>query len=191
MLKDGGARNGFTLVELLVTITIAGILLAIATPVFHSASTTSEANALLGMVQFARGAAVKQGQNVIVCPSSNPSAAVPVCNTGTAWNGGWIVLAPVSGLCAATGGAAGDLVLQVQPAFTNTDTATFSPTGANTNKAFCFTRLGFAYAAYTGMVQFDLSPVNLSRRRCMSLAGVGHAQVLMHGQSDALGVACP
>jgi type IV fimbrial biogenesis protein FimT len=187
------ARNrlarGFTMVELMVTIAIVAIIAAIAIPSINSNSPASEANGLLGMIQLARSAAVKQGQNVLVCPSSNPTAAAPVCNTGSTWSTGWIVLAPVSGLCTATGGATGDLVLQTQQAFTSKDTAVFSTTGSN--KAFCFTRLGFAFTAYTGLVQFDSSPVNLARRRCTAVSGVGHAQVLTHGQSDALGVACP
>jgi type IV fimbrial biogenesis protein FimT len=180
---------GFTLIELVVTMSIVGIMLVLALSTLSTPKTTSEANSLLGMIQLARSAAVKQGQNVIVCPSTNPTAAAPTCATGASWSTGWIVLAPVSNSCTAAGGAAGDLVLQTQQAFTTGDTAAFTTSGANT--AFCFTRYGFAFAAFTGMVQFDTNPVNKARRRCMAVSGVGHAQVLKSGQSDALGTSCP
>jgi type IV fimbrial biogenesis protein FimT len=188
--RAANARNGFTMIELLVTISIVGIVMAIAFSALTPDSTASESNSLLGMLQFARTAANRQGQNVIVCPSANASASVPVCSTGTAWKTGWIVLAPASGLCSAVGGATGDLVLQTQQAFTNTDTATFTPaSGAGTS--FCFNRSGFSAAANLGIVQFDQTPVNLGRRRCTIVSGVGHVQVVTHGKSDALAVACP
>ncbi|MBV8666846.1 MAG: GspH/FimT family pseudopilin [Burkholderiaceae bacterium] len=185
-------QAGFTLIELMITITIASVLMALAISKLQTPKTSSESNSLLNMLQLARAAAVKQGQVVIVCPSANPTAAAPTCSTSANWATGWIVLAPASppaSPCTATGGAAGDLVLQTQQALTSGDTANFTTTGANT--AFCFTRYGLAYAAYTGIVQFDTSPANLARRRCLAVSGVGHMQVLTHGQSDALGVACP
>ncbi|MDR3481181.1 MAG: GspH/FimT family pseudopilin [Burkholderiaceae bacterium] len=178
------ASTGFTLVELLVTVTIVAILAAIAVPVINSNSPVTEANALYYTLQFARGSALKQSQNVVVCASSDGAK----CSAGSSWSGGWIVLAPTSNSCGDLGGHAGDIVLQKQPAFSNTDTAVFNQTGGNTNTQFCFTRLGFSMSSFTGWVKFDSSPVNTGRERCVMVSGVGHVQVIKNGQTDALGV---
>jgi len=184
--------RGFTVIELLVTMLIVSILIAIAIPTLKPSSTVSEANSLLGALQFARSVAVKQGQSVIVCPSTNPTASPPNCSLGTSWNSGWIVVVPSSGSCVttATTGKGTDVIVQIQQAFTGSDTAVFSGAGGG-NTGFCFTRLGFAYAAYTGQVTFKTTPAITAKQRCTVVSGVGHVQVIAQGQADALGVTCP
>ena len=60
--------QGFTLIELMVVIAIAGILVSMATPSFveltQNSRMRSEANALLGAFAYARTEAVKRGNNV-------------------------------------------------------------------------------------------------------------------------------
>jgi type IV fimbrial biogenesis protein FimT len=181
------ASAGFTLVELLITVAIIAILAAIAVPVINSNTPASEANSLLGALQFARTSAVKLGQNIVVCPSTDGAT----CTGSTSWSVGWIVLAPQNGLCSSTG-ASKDVVLQVQSAFTNQDTATFTPLNGNSISAFCYSQIGFSLVSNTGWVQFDSNPANLARRRCLSVVGVGHMQVFKHGQTDTPGVvSCP
>jgi len=84
-------KRGFTLVELLMTMVIAGILLALAAPSFHSFiqnnRISSQANELLTTLATARSEAIKRKQSVIVCSSSDGSTC-----TGS-WNEGWIVFA--------------------------------------------------------------------------------------------------
>ncbi len=67
--------------ELLVTITVVGILMAIAAPSFRYVTTanraSSEINALLGDMQMARGEAMKEGQFVTICASSLSRAPTP------------------------------------------------------------------------------------------------------------------
>lgn len=192
--RHGAARrsSGFTLLELITAMAIVAILSAFALPMLQSSSTTTESNLLLNTVQFARSAAIKQGANVVVCPSSNPTATTPTCSTSTSWKTGWIVLTAANGQCGQSGGATGDQVLSVQPAFTSTDTATFNTIGTNTNTSLCFNKYGFSPSGYTGYVQLDAKAVNLKKRRCMILSGVGHAQVVTSGQYDAPNlVQCP
>src|SRR3974390_1606006 len=82
---------GFTLLELMTTLTIAAILLSIGVPSFRYVTTanraSSEINALLGDLQLARAEALREGVYVTVCASTDGAT----CAGATAWNTGWIV----------------------------------------------------------------------------------------------------
>lgn len=83
MQKD----KGFTLLELIVTIVIAGILMALAIPSFsdmiRNSRLTTTINELVGSLNLARSEAVKRGTNVIIKPV-----------TGSNWESGWTVELP-------------------------------------------------------------------------------------------------
>jgi type IV fimbrial biogenesis protein FimT len=80
-------HNGFTLLELIVTISIAGILMALAIPSFsdmiRGSRLTTTINELVGSLNLARSEAVKRGTTVIV-----------KAKTGTNWESGWTVELP-------------------------------------------------------------------------------------------------
>jgi len=84
-------NRGFTLVELMITITILAILLAVAVPSFNSTirqnQIISESNNLLSSIMYARSEASKRGSNVSICSSSNGSS----CANSTDWSTGWII----------------------------------------------------------------------------------------------------
>lgn len=79
----------FTLIEVVITITILGILLAIVAPNMStfvvSNRLTTQANEFIADINLARSEAIKQGSNIGICASSNSSSC-----TGT-WQSGWIV----------------------------------------------------------------------------------------------------
>lgn len=83
-------QRGFTMVELLVTISIIGILSAIALPSFEgvllSYKLRSYSNALVASVHLARGEAIKSNTTVLLCASTNGTSC------GGVWRDGWIVL---------------------------------------------------------------------------------------------------
>jgi len=85
--------GGFTLIELMIALTLAAILMAIATPnirVFLQNNRLSSAsNDLLRSFQVARTEAIKRQQNVVVCATNNPTATPPACSYGPFT--GWIV----------------------------------------------------------------------------------------------------
>ncbi len=83
---------GFTLVELIITLVIAGILLALAAPNFSgfvkNNRLSSQANGFMADVALARSEAVKRGANITICRSGNGAD----CFIGTTWKDGWIVV---------------------------------------------------------------------------------------------------
>lgn len=76
--------SGFTLIELLITIAIAAILLAIATPSFTTMIKNNrlavQTNDLVADLALARGEAAKRSTSVSICISSNGTSC-----TGTDW----------------------------------------------------------------------------------------------------------
>ncbi len=83
---------GFTLIELMVTVLVGGLLLAIGVPAFHNFVLNDrdigQANSLVASFNYARDEAVKRNiaGGVTVCPSLNGTSC-----SGNAWAGGWIV----------------------------------------------------------------------------------------------------
>lgn len=91
--------TGFTLIEMLVAISISAILLAIAVPSFSSANLSSRLRAsstdLMASASLARAEAVKRNGIVNLCPSADGVS----CSAG-GWEQGWIVIAPAKGVLA-------------------------------------------------------------------------------------------
>jgi type IV fimbrial biogenesis protein FimT len=117
---------GFTIIELLVAMVVAGILAAIGIPAFSSFvqndRDTGQINSLAMSLNLARSEAVKRNTSagVTVCPSSNGACNSPAGG----WAAGWLVLDldPNNTLAP---------VLQQVPALAGTNVLTATGGGAN------------------------------------------------------------
>lgn len=87
--------QGFTLIELMVSIAVASILLAVAIPSFSDfikrSRITSQQDSLYSGLMFARSEAVNRAQNVTVCASSNQTACLTTGSGNVSWAIGWII----------------------------------------------------------------------------------------------------
>ena len=176
--------SGFTLVEMLITVTVAAILLTIGVPSFryvtNSNRIAAEINGLLGDMQFARSEAVKEGRPVTVCVSSNSTACDGV-NANT-WQNGWIVFSDVNANAAVD---AGDVILRVQKPFSSTDTFV----ATNNVGAVTFNREGYANGIANGtLIQLHDATNTQSWTRCLSVNLTGMMMSLTYGTTN--GVAC-
>ncbi len=89
-----GKENGFSLIELIVTLAIAAIVLTIAVPSFQSSiqnnRKTTAINALATALQLARNTAISRRVRVTVCKSLDGLDCVTDGNASD-WTQGWIV----------------------------------------------------------------------------------------------------
>lgn len=101
---------GFTLIELMLTLAILGVVLAIGVPTFNTMIAnnrlTAQTNQAIGIISFARSEASKRtGTTITVCGSSDEAT----CNTSN-WESGWLIMNDVDGDRTLD---AGDQLLQV------------------------------------------------------------------------------
>jgi type IV fimbrial biogenesis protein FimT len=159
-------ESGFTLLELLTVVAIVAIIIGIGAPSYKYVTTsnrvTAEVNGLLADLQFARVEAIREGQTVTVCPSTNGTS----CAGGTTWDTGWIVFSDPTNLGSVD---PSEPVLRIQKAFSTGDTFT-----AGSAAVFTFNRDGFAsgLAAALTLTLKDSNAIP-AYKRCLKSTVVG------------------
>lgn len=87
--------NAFSLVEVMVTLAVAGVLLAAAAPGFmamvYNDRISAEINGLLADVDLARLEAIKRNRDVVLCRSSDGRHCSRSTGPNADWSSGWIV----------------------------------------------------------------------------------------------------
>ena len=87
------SSRGMTLIELLVTLSVLAILLAIGVPAFNQFVVSNRLSAyssdMLSTLILARSEAIKRNSRVVLCKSADGES----CTGAGSWNQGWIVFA--------------------------------------------------------------------------------------------------
>lgn len=178
--------TGVSLIELLIVLTIAGILLGIGASSYKGITTSyrisGEINGLLGDMQYARSEAIKQGQNVVICVAN--SAGNDCAAGDTHWQDGWIVFVNASGATPPTTSGVAAQVMRAQPAFTGAGTGASDTLTDGVTSNVSFDREGLALGLLTTMsgaggavIVLHDSTSNATRTRCLQVTNVGNVSV--------------
>ncbi len=85
-------NSGFSLIELIVTLSVAAIILSIGVPGFQTIvqnnRMSADLNRLVTDLNLARMEAIKRGEDVTICKKNTASTD---CDNASTWDFGWIV----------------------------------------------------------------------------------------------------
>ena len=95
-MKARNISRGFTIIELMVTMGVVAILLAVAVPSISSMvkgnRLSTQVNMVMADIHLARSESVKRGVRVIMCRSASPNITTPTCGGNTQdWSTGYLV----------------------------------------------------------------------------------------------------
>lgn len=93
MTKKCDKQQGFTIIELMVTVALVAIIAGLAAPSFTKMMRTSRvqtaSNSLMTGFNLARAEAIRRGKNVYMMPVADPNVYPPT--QSTQWENGWVI----------------------------------------------------------------------------------------------------
>ncbi|MDX1497791.1 MAG: GspH/FimT family protein [Salinisphaeraceae bacterium] len=104
-LKHSKPISGFTLIELIISISVIAVLLALALPAFQEFTRNNRraaaVNEFMAAGNLARAEALRRSSAVTLCRTNQPTAAAgavdPDCGNGpNGWEDGWIIFADLN-----------------------------------------------------------------------------------------------
>ncbi|PPC93790.1 MAG: prepilin-type cleavage/methylation domain-containing protein [Methylotenera sp.] len=133
--NGAGFQQGFSLIEMMVVVTIMAILASVAFPAFDDALLSTKlrsyANNFIASTHLARSEAIKRNAVVTLCVSTNGTS----CGAG-GWEQGWLILSGASVLQYQQATASGYKITEAN----GIDSLSFQPTGIGVTQAtltFC------------------------------------------------------
>ncbi len=170
--EDVRRASGFTVLEMLIVISIVAVLTAIAVPTFRdliaSRQVAANVSAFASTLRLARSEAIKRGTEVTVCRGRLVSGS-PVCVAGTDWSVGWFVFVDRGTLNSFDNG---DVLVRAEE-----DPAPAGGITSNVTSQINFLRTGVALGAARNMLFRPKVPVTsprystLSKRVCVNFTG--------------------
>ncbi len=171
---------GFTIIELLIVVTIVGVLAAIAAPSLRTLIITNQVRTttsdLLNDIALARSESAKRSQRVVMCASTNMSTC-----SGSAWGAGWISFVDSNNNQQRDTAGAGEEILRVKEPISTSVKIVTSP---NTLSNILFRSFGIIDAAKT----FTVCPASAGTGilgRSITMNAMGRVQTV-----DATTAAC-
>jgi type IV fimbrial biogenesis protein FimT len=136
-------KTGFTLIELMIVLSIAAILLVIGVPAFQNTVLGTQRavglNIMTTMISTARNEAITRNENIELCASSDSAT----CSGLASWEDGWIIRSALSGEVLRVGEALGGSATFRSIVGAPVDRIRFLATGMTANKRtlrFCDSR---------------------------------------------------
>jgi type IV fimbrial biogenesis protein FimT len=174
--------RGFTLLELMVTVTVAGVIFTLGVPSFvdlvRNNRAATNVNELLTAFSIARSEAIRRGWNITVCRSSDGVTC------GDDWADGWIIFRDDAATDTSPpdepASAADPALLRTWPAMPGSATVTTFAAGASADVEWVrFTPRGGMRADGAMPIRYDVELDGCSgqQMRRVILNTVGHATV--------------
>ena len=162
--------RGFTLIELMVTVSLAAVLMVLAVPSMQEMLATQRvrgaASELLITAQETRSAALKFNRRAVARP----------VDASAGWKGGWNIY--IDNNANATFETGTDTLVISHDALTG-DAVVAKLSGGNSNDFFAYQGTGFLDPSISGSANatWEISSPGTSRRRCLVIERSGRARI--------------
>ena len=148
-MKVSMRHRGFTLIELMITVAMVAIMMALATPNIiayqRNADLTAATNSMVAAVNAAKGEAMKRGRNVMIIPADSSS-----------WASGWAIFVDVDRSMTKTAGDIDIATGEAPPVYLDITASAGSP-AADTPPYIMFDSSGYSRLKAGGFGALTLS----------------------------------
>ncbi|MBK6322861.1 GspH/FimT family pseudopilin [Candidatus Aalborgicola defluviihabitans] len=180
--------NGFTIIEVMITVAIMAILASLAMPSFSlmlvKRSVQSASQALVDDFRYTRTEALRRSKKVSICSLAANSTSA--CSGAPAtWANGWMIFTDQDGATPGTYEPATEEIIRVQQPPPNIATIQQIATPANTRTYFMYEANGWSKAASETFEVTPTSNVSSATKRIVCISNQGRPRLLVQGASGA------